>query len=146
MHPIVAAKMATTIDRISGGRFGLNLVMGWVTPELDDVRRAAAAGGPLRLRPGVDRLRAQQLWGEKGSFEHHGKYFDGIDLEAYPKPVQAPRPVLINAGNSKSGIDFSARNVDINFASLDTLENMKDLHHHHQGQGPHRVRARDCRR
>jgi FMNH2-dependent dimethyl sulfone monooxygenase len=34
VHPIVAAKMATTIDRISGGRFGLNLVMGWVTPEL----------------------------------------------------------------------------------------------------------------
>ena len=28
--------------------------------------------------------------------------------------------------NSKSGIDFSARNVDINFASLDTLENTKD--------------------
>ena len=34
--------------------------------------------------------------------------------------------MLINAGNSKSGIDPSARNVDINFASLDTLENMKD--------------------
>jgi dimethylsulfone monooxygenase len=32
VHPIVAAKMATTIDHISGGRFGLNLVMGWVTP------------------------------------------------------------------------------------------------------------------
>ena len=49
-----------------------------------------------------------------------------INLESYPKPAQAPRPVLINAGNSKSGIEFSARNVDINFASLDTLENMKD--------------------
>ena len=35
VHPIVAAKMATTIDRISGGRFGLNLVMGWVTPEME---------------------------------------------------------------------------------------------------------------
>jgi alkanesulfonate monooxygenase SsuD/methylene tetrahydromethanopterin reductase-like flavin-dependent oxidoreductase (luciferase family) len=28
VHPIVAAKAATTIDHISGGRFGLNLVMG----------------------------------------------------------------------------------------------------------------------
>jgi len=34
--------------------------------------------------------------------------------------------VLINAGNSPSGVDFSARNVDINFASLDTIETMTD--------------------
>ena len=123
VHPIVAAKMATTIDRISGGRFGLNLVMGWVTPEL-------AMFGEQRQQE--DRYAfgqewidyVLQLWGEKGSFEHHGTYFDGINLESYPKPVQAPRPVLINAGNSKSGVDFSARNVDINFASLDTLPNM----------------------
>jgi len=123
VHPIVAAKMATTIDRISGGRFGLNLVMGWVTPEL-------AMFGEQRQQE--DRYAfgqewidyVLQLWGEKGSFEHHGTYFDGVNLESYPKPVQAPRPLLINAGNSKSGIDFSARNVDINFASLDTLENM----------------------
>ena len=32
--------------------------------------------------------------------------------------------MLINAGNSPSGVEFSARNVYINFASLDTLENM----------------------
>ena len=31
VHPIVGAKMATTIDHISGGRFGMNLVMGWFT-------------------------------------------------------------------------------------------------------------------
>jgi alkanesulfonate monooxygenase SsuD/methylene tetrahydromethanopterin reductase-like flavin-dependent oxidoreductase (luciferase family) len=35
VHPIVAAKAATTIDRISGGRFALNLVMGWVPPEME---------------------------------------------------------------------------------------------------------------
>ena len=140
VHPIVAAKMATTIDRISGGRFGLNLVMGWVTPEL-------AMFGEQRQQE--DRYAfgqewidyVLQLWGEKGSFEHHGTYFDGINLESYPKPVQAPRPVLINAGNSKSGIDFSARNVDINFASLDTLENMKDYTTTIKDKARDRVRA-----
>jgi alkanesulfonate monooxygenase SsuD/methylene tetrahydromethanopterin reductase-like flavin-dependent oxidoreductase (luciferase family) len=45
-------------------------------------------------------------------------------VESYPKPYQAPRPALINAGNSKSGIEFSARNVDVNFAALDTVETM----------------------
>jgi dimethylsulfone monooxygenase len=67
-----------------------------------------------------------ELWGEKGSFTHTGDFFNGENVEAYPKPVQAPRPVLINAGNSRSGVEFSARNVDINFASLDTLENIEN--------------------
>ena len=35
VHPIVAAKQATTIDHISNGRFALNLVMGWFTPEME---------------------------------------------------------------------------------------------------------------
>ncbi len=35
VHPIVGAKMATTIDHISNGRFGMNLVMGWFTPEME---------------------------------------------------------------------------------------------------------------
>ncbi len=68
---------------------------------------------------------AVKLWTEEGSFDVDGKYFNGMDVEAYPKPVQGPRPALINAGNSKAGIEFSARNVDVNFASLDTLENVK---------------------
>lgn len=125
VHPIVAAKAATTIDRISGGRFGLNLVMGWVEPEM------AMFGGAQRQHD--DRYAFGQewidyttdLWTQPGSFSFHGKYFDGDDVESYPKPHQGPRPALINAGNSKSGIEFSARNVDFNFASLDTLENMK---------------------
>lgn len=125
IHPIVAAKAATTIDHISGGRFGLNLVMGWVTPEME------MFGGVQRQHD--DRYAFGQewidyvdkLWSEPGSFSFHGKYFDGDDVESYPKPHQAPRPALINAGNSKNGIEFSARNVDFNFASLDTLENIK---------------------
>jgi dimethylsulfone monooxygenase len=125
VHPIVAAKAATTIDHISGGRFGLNLVMGWVTPEME------MFGGEQRHhdqryafgQEWIDYV--DKLWTEPGSFSVHGEFFDGDDIESYPKPYQAPRPALINAGNSKSGIEFSARNVDFNFASLDTLENMK---------------------
>jgi alkanesulfonate monooxygenase SsuD/methylene tetrahydromethanopterin reductase-like flavin-dependent oxidoreductase (luciferase family) len=125
INPIVAAKQATTIDHISGGRFALNLVMGWVTPEME------MFGGEQREHDeryafGQEWLDyVLRLWGEKGSFDVDGLYFHGRDVEAFPKPVQGPRPALVNAGNSKAGIEFSARNVDINFASLDTLENVK---------------------
>ena len=125
VHPIVAAKAATTIDRISHGRFALNLVMGWVPPEME------MFGGEQRQhderyafgQAWVDYV--MQLWHEPGSFDIDNKFFQGRDIEAYPKPHQGPNPVLLNAGNSPSGIEFSARNVDINFASLDTLENIK---------------------
>src|SRR5262249_16151574 len=32
IHPIVAAKQATTVDHIPNGRFALNIVCGWFTP------------------------------------------------------------------------------------------------------------------
>ena len=123
-HPIVAAKAAVTIDHISGGRFGLNLVMGWFSPEMD-MFHGAQREHDQRYAFGQQWLDlVQKLWSKPGSFDFEGDFFSGENLEAYPKPHQAPRPVLINAGNSPSGVEFSARNVDINFASLDTLENM----------------------
>jgi len=124
VHPIEAAKAAVTIDHISGGRFGLNLVMGWFSPEMD-MFHGAQREHDQRYAFGQQWLDlVQKLWSEPGSFDFEGDFFSGENLEAYPKPHQAPRPVLINAGNSPSGVEFSARNVDINFASLDTLENM----------------------
>src|SRR3954469_13541323 len=33
-HPVAVAKMGATVDHVSGGRFGLNVVAGWNTEEL----------------------------------------------------------------------------------------------------------------
>lgn len=126
VHPIVAAKAATTVDHISKGRFALNMVMGWVTPEMEMFGREQREHDE-RYAFGQEWLdQVMRLWTEEGSFDVDGAYFHGRDLEAYPKPHQSPHPVLLNAGNSKAGIDFSARNVDINFASLATLDDIKD--------------------
>lgn len=125
VHPIVAATAATTIDHISGGRFGLNLVMGWFAPEME-MFDGSQREHDERYAYGQEWLDlVQKLWSEEGSFDYVTDHFTCRGLESYPKPHQAPRPILINAGNSKSGVDFSARNVDINFASLTTLEEMK---------------------
>lgn len=124
VHPIVAAKMAVTADHISRGRFGLNLVMGWFTPEME-MFGAAQREHDNRYGYGQQWLDfVNMLWTEEGSFDFVTDDFDCLQVESYPKPHQAPRPALLNAGNSKSGIEFSARNVDVNFASLDTLETM----------------------
>ena len=35
VHPLFAAKQATTIDHVSNGRFGLNIICGWFAPEME---------------------------------------------------------------------------------------------------------------
>ena len=35
VHPLLAAKQSSTIDNISAGRFGLNIVCGWFRPEIE---------------------------------------------------------------------------------------------------------------
>jgi FMNH2-dependent dimethyl sulfone monooxygenase len=124
-HPVVAAKQATTIDHISAGRFGLNIVMGWFAPE------AAMFGNDLRNHHdryafGNDWMDLiNKLWTEEGSFDFESTHFNCNGLESYPKPYQGPRPVVINAGNSPAGMAFSARNVDVNLAALTTLEEIQ---------------------
>ena len=62
----------------------------------------------------------------------HGYHMHFVGLGGSPQLRETYNALGINAGNSPSGVEFSARNVDINFASLDTLENMstytKTLH------------------
>lgn len=123
IHPVVAAKMATTVDHISGGRFGLNAVMGWFSPEM------AMFGGDQRRHD--DRYGfgdewmtvVKRLWADDDTFDLTGKYLTVKAAQAQPKPLQRPGPVLVNAGNSTAGIAFSAKHVDFNFATVDTLEN-----------------------
>lgn len=122
VHPIVAAKQAATIDHISGGRFGLNLVMGWYAAEME------MFGGTQREHDARYELGGEwadivrRLWTEAEPFDFDGEFFNLRGAVAEPKPVQQPHPVLVNAGSSAAGIDFSARRCDVNFVAMGTFE------------------------
>lgn len=124
MHPIVAAKQGATIDHISAGRWGLNIVCGWFTPEMEMFGAPQMAHDDRYRYAGEWLCVIKRLWTEQ-HFDHEGEFFRIKDGYLLPKPVQKPHPVLINAGFSPAGRDFSAREVDFNFISIDTLENGK---------------------
>ncbi len=118
MHPVAVAKMAATIDHISNGRFALNVVAGWFKNEFDmfgadlrahDDRYAYAAEW-------IDVIR--RLWSEKDPFDYSGAHFRGKALWSQPKPLQSPRPPIMNAGSSPAGQIFSADHADMNFVML----------------------------
>jgi dimethylsulfone monooxygenase len=125
VHPIAAAKMATTIDHISGGRYGINMVMGWFTPEMEMFGNKQLEHDDRYAMGGEWIEFVQELWAKDGEFDFKGTYFQSNRVEAYPKPLSTPRPVLINAGTSKAGLDFNAKYIDVNLTALDTHEDMK---------------------
>ena len=121
-HPVLAAKMGATVDHISGGRFGLNIVAGWNASEL------AMFG--LTQRDHDERYEVadewaqvlKQLWTVNGERDFHGRFYDVPGGFSEPKPLQDPYPVIMNAGTSGAGRQFAAKHSDLIFAGLTTLD------------------------
>ena len=125
MHPVLAAKQTATIDIISNGRLSLNVVGGWNRPELE------MFGAPLREHDQrYDHLAEwlqvlEKLWTSEGEFDHHGEFFDVARGFSIPKPVQRPRPPIMNAGLSNRGMMFACEYADLCFIGLKS-ENLDD--------------------
>jgi alkanesulfonate monooxygenase SsuD/methylene tetrahydromethanopterin reductase-like flavin-dependent oxidoreductase (luciferase family) len=122
IHPVMAAKQMATIDHISGGRAALNIVTGWHAPEIEmfgakqlphDERYQVA-------QEWVDIVR--RLWISDEPFDFDGKYFHISNGTLAPPPLQAPHPVLMNAGGSGAGRHFGARNCDVVFVNTDVAQ------------------------
>ena len=117
-HPIVSAKQLATIDQLSAGRLGLNVVAGWNKPEYD------AFGLDLPSEHGERYARAQEwfdyvqkIWTADTAFDWDGTYFRGKGVYGNPKPVQSRVPIL-NAAASKEGREFAMRNADFLFTPV----------------------------
>jgi probable F420-dependent oxidoreductase len=95
-HPVVMAKMLTSIDALSGGRLICGVGVGWWREELEIL------GVPFRQRgrQADEILRVfTALWSEENpSFE--GEFFRFRELGFAPKPVQKPRPPIWVGGDS----------------------------------------------
>ncbi len=112
--PAIAARMASTIDDISGGRFGLNLITGWQRAEYDQ----------MGLWPGSEHYARRyeflaeyvqvlhDLW-NTGRSNLDGAYFRMKDCVLSPRP-QAKVPIIC-AGQSDEGMAFTAAHADMNF-------------------------------
>ncbi|MFC0534103.1 LLM class flavin-dependent oxidoreductase [Phytohabitans kaempferiae] len=114
-HPAVVAKMAATMDQISGGRFGLNLVAGsnpYDQGQMGLWRDLSHDGRYALAREWI--TVARRLWTEE-RVDHSGEFFQLTDCVSNPKPVRTPQ--VICAGTSDTGFRFTIENCDGCFIS-----------------------------
>ena len=118
IHPIVAAKQATTVDHITNGRFALNIVCGWFTPELE-MFGVPQMEHDARYDHAAEWVEVMKLlWSREEDFDYEGKFIRVNKGFAMPKPIQKPFPALMNAGGSEKGRHFAAKHCDIAFVVL----------------------------
>ena len=113
-NPAVTAKMMATLDQVSGGRAGLNVVTGSYKGEFDQMgawpegvdhdQRYDLAGEWITA--------VKRLWRET-SVSMDGAYIKLKDCQSWPKP--ATRPFLVCAGISGRGMQFSLKEMDAIF-------------------------------
>jgi pyrimidine oxygenase len=120
LPPAIVARMAVTIDSISDGRFGVNLVTGWQKAEYDQMGlwpgEAHFARRYEYLTEYVQVMR--ELW-TTGRSDFKGEFFTMNDCRLSPLP-QVPVK-LICAAQSDKGMKFAAEYCDINFCSAEGM-------------------------
>jgi probable F420-dependent oxidoreductase len=90
-NPVVLAKQVASLDVLSNGRFVFGVGVGYLEPEF----RAIGANFQQRGAVTDDFLDAMtHLWYDDHP-EHHGPFADFAGVDAYPRPVQRPIPIVV---------------------------------------------------
>ena len=110
-HPAVLAKMAATLDHITGGRVVLGLGAGWQENEHKQYGIPFYTTGERLGRLDEACQVIKSLFSEaKSNFD--GKYYQLTDASLEPKPVQKPMPLLIGGGGEKKTLKITAQYAD----------------------------------
>lgn len=117
VSPVMAAKQIATIDAISNGRVGLNVVAGWFEKELRmfGVEMLSHDERYAYSEEWLDIV--LKLWTLEDDFDYKGKWLSVDGGYQQPKPVQRPRPPIMNAAFSPRGHELAARYADVAFVS-----------------------------
>jgi alkanesulfonate monooxygenase len=116
--PVLAARMASTLDRMSGGRALINVVTGHYPADLK------ATGDPLhgshderyeRTKEFLEVVKGvwQQLESGAEGFNYAGQHYEVEGGVSKPVPLQQPHPPLYFGGSSEAGKRVAAETADV---------------------------------
>jgi alkanesulfonate monooxygenase SsuD/methylene tetrahydromethanopterin reductase-like flavin-dependent oxidoreductase (luciferase family) len=124
--PAFGAKAIATIDHVTHGRAGLNIVCGWNQAEFD--LHGVTIDPETRYDHGLEWFEVWSKLLEGGpEFDWNGRFFKLRRLQTDPVSVQRPRPPVMSAGFSPKGRDFAARAADVLFLNVTELDQVPAL-------------------
>lgn len=108
--PTLAARMATTLDRLSGGRLLINVVTGGDPVENKGDGIFLSHGERYQVTREFLDVYSRLLKGEK--VDYHGEHIHVEGAEVLFPPVQENGPPLFFGGSSEEAIDVAADQID----------------------------------
>jgi probable F420-dependent oxidoreductase len=138
-NPALMAKMATTIDEISGGRLILGLGAGWHEPEY------AAFGFPYdhRVSRFDEALQVITALLRTGHVDFNGAYYTARDCELRPRGPRPEGPPLLIGGSGDRMLRLAARYGDAwnadrqnDVIAMQALNTRVDAACHDEGRDP----------
>ncbi|HXU85190.1 MAG TPA: LLM class flavin-dependent oxidoreductase [Verrucomicrobiae bacterium] len=126
-NPGMTAKLATTLDHVSGGRAVLGIGGAWFEREHDAFGFGEAFGASVgerldRLDESVTVLR-RLLDGER--FTHAGRFYTLRDALCEPRPVQSRLPILVGGSGPRKTLRTVAERADA-WNTSGTIEEVRD--------------------
>jgi alkanesulfonate monooxygenase SsuD/methylene tetrahydromethanopterin reductase-like flavin-dependent oxidoreductase (luciferase family) len=122
----VLAKLAVTADHVSGGRVELGIGAGWWEREHELYGFELPEIGP-RMEALEEQMQiVRGHWGE-GPFGFEGEHYSVRELDAQPKPVQQPLPLILGAKGGPRTLRMAARWADEYNTVMSTAEEIADL-------------------
>jgi F420-dependent oxidoreductase-like protein len=126
-NPGLTAKLATTLDHVSGGRAVLGIGGAWFEREHDAFGFGEAFGASVgerldRLDESVTVLR-RLLDGER--FTHTGRFYTLRDALCEPRPVQSHLPILVGGSGPRKTLRTVAERADA-WNTSGTIEEVRD--------------------
>jgi FMN-dependent oxidoreductase (nitrilotriacetate monooxygenase family) len=134
-HPYHLARQLLSLDHLSGGRAGWNVVTSFARAAADNFGTGGVVDHDERYRVAQEALDVvRKLWDSwdtgtivedrsSGVFNdvnrirvpnHHGRYFDVTGPIGAARSIQG-QPVIFQAGSSETGSAFAARNAEVIF-------------------------------
>ncbi|ADO42945.1 LLM class flavin-dependent oxidoreductase [Ketogulonicigenium vulgare] len=113
--PAVAAKILATIDGISGGRFGINIVTGNTLEEVEQLGVVPEGYTDYRYQYADEWISLIKLLWSQDRTTFEGRFFQVANCVSDPKPVQRPAIQIVSAGLSGEGLAFGVKHSDYQF-------------------------------
>jgi alkanesulfonate monooxygenase SsuD/methylene tetrahydromethanopterin reductase-like flavin-dependent oxidoreductase (luciferase family) len=125
-HPSVLAKLAVTADHVSGGRVEVGIGAGWWEREHELYGFELPPIGP-RMDALEEQMQIVRGHWEEGPFSFDGERYSVRELDARPKPVQRPLPLILGAKGRPRSLRLAARYADEYNTVMSTPAEIADL-------------------